>query len=184
MLKDKTKLLLYVLLTSPVIAVLKVTSSFRLYVLLKFMLHGLVRLTSGSLVCVLFMFIVWDHTPWTHSQHFSIQETPWITQGEDPRTWARIFKLLKEPRNRFQVINSASLSSRAGRYDNPIPTRFLAPIDCLKFQLRFLLPWGRILGRNWDKSLRSFPPCYSVTSSNGFYSPHPWAKVVWNWSVW
>ena len=34
-----------------------------------------------------------------------------------------------EPRNRFQGMNSASL---AGRYDNPVPTRFLAPIDCLK----------------------------------------------------
>jgi hypothetical protein len=34
---------------------------------------------------------------------------------------------------------------------------------------------GRILGRNWDKSLISFPPCYlqSVTSTNGFYSPPP-----------
>ena len=29
-------------------------------------------------------------------------------------------------------MNSASLFSLAGRYDNPIPTRFLAPIDCLK----------------------------------------------------
>ncbi len=28
-------------------------------------------------------------------------------------------------------MNSASLWSLAGRYDNPIPTRFLAPIDCL-----------------------------------------------------
>jgi hypothetical protein len=37
-----------------------------------------------------------------------------------------------EPRNRFQGINSASLCSLAGRYDNPIPTKFLAPIDCLK----------------------------------------------------
>jgi hypothetical protein len=37
-----------------------------------------------------------------------------------------------EPRNRFQGMNSASLCSLAGRYDNPIPTRFLAPIDCLK----------------------------------------------------
>jgi hypothetical protein len=27
---------------------------------------------------------------------------------------------------------SASLSSLAGRYDNPIPTRYLAPIDCSK----------------------------------------------------
>ncbi len=37
-----------------------------------------------------------------------------------------------EPGNRFQGMNSASLCSLAGRYDNPIPPRFLAPIDCLK----------------------------------------------------
>jgi hypothetical protein len=29
-------------------------------------------------------------------------------------------------------MNSASPCSPAGRYDNPIPTRFLAPIDYLK----------------------------------------------------
>jgi hypothetical protein len=29
-------------------------------------------------------------------------------------------------------MNSASLSSLAGRYDNPLPPRFLAPIDSLK----------------------------------------------------
>ncbi len=38
----------------------------------------------------------------------------------------------KEPRNRFQGINSASLCILAGRYDNPLPTRFLAPIEWLK----------------------------------------------------
>jgi hypothetical protein len=37
-----------------------------------------------------------------------------------------------EPRNRCQGINSASLCSLAGWYDNPIPTRCLAPIDFLK----------------------------------------------------
>ncbi len=37
-----------------------------------------------------------------------------------------------KPRNRFQEMNSASLCSLAGRYDNPIPPRFLALIDCLK----------------------------------------------------
>jgi hypothetical protein len=37
-----------------------------------------------------------------------------------------------EPRNQFQGMNSTSLCSLAGRYDNPIPTRFLTPIDCLK----------------------------------------------------
>jgi hypothetical protein len=34
--------------------------------------------------------------------------------------------------DRFQGIDSASLCSLAGRYDNPIPSRFLVPIDCLK----------------------------------------------------
>jgi hypothetical protein len=29
-------------------------------------------------------------------------------------------------------MNSTSPCSLAGRYDNPIPPRFLAPIDCLK----------------------------------------------------
>jgi hypothetical protein len=33
-------------------------------------------------------------------------------------------------------MNSASLCSLAGWYDNPIPTRLLALINCLKFQLR------------------------------------------------
>jgi hypothetical protein len=36
------------------------------------------------------------------------------------------------PRNRFQGMNSARLCSLAGRYNNPIPTRCLAPIDFLK----------------------------------------------------
>ncbi len=35
--------------------------------------------------------------------------------------------------NPYQGTNSARLyTSLAGRYDNPIPSRFLAPIDCLK----------------------------------------------------
>jgi hypothetical protein len=46
-----------------------------------------------------------------------------------------------EPRNQVQGTNSASLCSLAGRYDNPIPPRFLAPMHrLLKFQLRFLFP--------------------------------------------
>jgi hypothetical protein len=35
------------------------------------------------------------------------------------------------------MINSASLRSLASRYDNPIPTRFPAPIDCLKIPALF-----------------------------------------------
>jgi hypothetical protein len=42
------------------------------------------------------------------------------------------FLTFMDPRNRFQGMNSARLCSLAGRYDNPILTRFLAPIECLK----------------------------------------------------
>jgi hypothetical protein len=41
--------------------------------------------------------------------------------------------MFMEPRNRFQGMNSASLCSLAGRYDNSFPPRFLAPIGSLKF---------------------------------------------------
>ncbi len=40
-----------------------------------------------------------------------------------------------EPRNWFQGMNSANLCSLAGRYNNPIPPRFLAPIDSLKISV-------------------------------------------------
>jgi hypothetical protein len=42
------------------------------------------------------------------------------------------FLTFKEAKNRFQGTNSARLCRLAGRYDNPIPNRFQAPIDCLK----------------------------------------------------
>ncbi len=46
--------------------------------------------------------------------------------------WARIFKCLWGPGIDSQGINSASLCILAGQYDNPIPPRFLGPIDFLK----------------------------------------------------
>jgi hypothetical protein len=40
---------------------------------------------------------------------------------------------------------------------------------------------GRILGRNWDKSLTSFPPCYSQSPLlTDFTSPTPWSEVARN----
>jgi hypothetical protein len=42
------------------------------------------------------------------------------------------FLTFKAPKSRFQGMFSESLCSLAGRYDNPIPTLFLVPIDCLK----------------------------------------------------
>jgi hypothetical protein len=53
----------------------------------------------------------------------------------------RYFSTCKEPRNPFQGIDSASLCSLAGRYDNPIPTRFLVPIDCSKIPPQILVPF-------------------------------------------
>jgi hypothetical protein len=47
------------------------------------------------------------------------------------------FSTFKEPKNRFQGTNSARLCSLAGRYDNPIPTWFLASLDCLKIPALF-----------------------------------------------
>jgi hypothetical protein len=43
------------------------------------------------------------------------------------RKQRQYFKFLRIP-----GIDSASLCSLAGRYDSPITTRFLAPIDCSK----------------------------------------------------
>ncbi len=54
--------------------------------------------------------------------------------------WSEKELLWPRARNRFQGIDSARLCSLAGRYDNLIPTRFLAPIDCLKIPA-LLWPW-------------------------------------------
>ncbi len=47
-------------------------------------------------------------------------------------------------------MNSASLCSLAGRYDNPIPTLFLAQIDCFKIPALYTLPLLDAL--SWDVS--------------------------------
>jgi hypothetical protein len=51
-----------------------------------------------------------------------------------------LFLIFKEPRNRFQGINSVGLCSLAGRYDYPIPTRFLVPLDCSKIPAQRTTP--------------------------------------------
>ena len=61
---------------------------------------------------------------------FSIRQ-PQIVKGE--RKFAKVIIMHKLQTivqyNRFQGINSASLCSLAGRYDNPIPLWCLASID-------------------------------------------------------
>jgi hypothetical protein len=61
------------------------------------------------------------------------------------------FQTLKEPKNKFQGTNSAKLCSLAGLYDNPIPTRFLAPIDYLKIPAQ-----DRLQHREDDISFQRF----------------------------
>ncbi len=73
------------------------------------------------------------------------------------RTAEPVFSTFMEPRNRFQGMNSASLCSVAGRYDNPIPTRFLAPIDCLKIPAQAC---GRYVKTTWTGA----PPSRVVAS--------------------
>jgi hypothetical protein len=51
------------------------------------------------------------------------------------RFLSRFFKTFMEPSNRFQGsqgIYSAGVCRLTGQYDNPIPTRFLVPIDFSK----------------------------------------------------
>jgi hypothetical protein len=76
--------------------------------------------------------------------------------------------------NRVQGMNSASLCSLTGRYDNPIPTRFLAPIDCLKIPalydnpipVRFLAPIDCLI----IPALASGrPPLFSLILLYGMY---------------
>jgi hypothetical protein len=67
-------------------------------------------------------------------------------------------------------MNSASLCSLAGRYDNPIPTRFLAPIDCLKIPaqttvtrniVQYLNTVIHTIERKPDKNTLMLVCCYS-----------------------
>ncbi len=53
------------------------------------------------------------------------------------------------PRNWFQRMNSASLCSLACRYDNPIPPRFLAPIDFLKSPALYIEQKGGAYNMDW-----------------------------------
>ncbi len=93
-------------------------------------LSGAAQLQSDGISSCCYIVNVHNRPLWPKSRMAGQGE--WVSMLIAP--WARIFKRLwsLEPRNRFQRINSASLCSQAGRYDNPIPTRFLASIDCLK----------------------------------------------------
>jgi hypothetical protein len=43
--------------------------------------------------------------------------------------------------------------------------------DDTRHDVSFFFISGRILGHNWDKSLKSFPPCYSQSSLLKDFTP-------------
>ena len=73
----------------------------------------------------------------SHVQVRRCKSTEINTPNKLSQIWknrARIFKLLRSPRidAKEPVPPGCVLCSLAGQYDNPISSRFLAPIDCLK----------------------------------------------------
>jgi hypothetical protein len=58
--------------------------------------------------------------------------SPHCFRSVEGLVWGAVYGAQESiPRNEFR-----SLCSLAGRYDNPIPTRSLAPIDCLKIPVQ------------------------------------------------
>ncbi len=66
------------------------------------------------------------------------------------------------PRNRFQGMNSASLCSLAGRYDNPLPPRILAPIDSLKIPAQ--ISCLSVILTSYSIAATGFPRMYTSRS--------------------
>jgi hypothetical protein len=64
-------------------------------------------------------------------QHFGVENVPNTFRNKSVMVYPDDgnFELLRSPGIDSKGIDSASLCSQAGGYDNPIPTRFLAPID-------------------------------------------------------
>ncbi len=66
--------------------------------------------------------------------------------------WARSFKLVRNPRlDSKESIPPACVASW-GRYDNPIPTRFLASIDCLKIPALLVTCNVTVLVSYWSRT--------------------------------
>jgi hypothetical protein len=66
--------------------------------------------------------------------------------GKAPTHQSPYFLMFIGPRNWFQGMKSATLCSPAGRYDNPIPPPFLAPIPALLSESDLLEHFRILLG--------------------------------------
>jgi hypothetical protein len=85
------------------------------------------------LVFFILLFSSCHHGSWADPWRIQKAHAPILSSQE------KIFHYLKVTNFEYSLkllrssgINSAGLCSLADRYDNRIPTRFLAPIDCLK----------------------------------------------------
>jgi hypothetical protein len=88
-----------------------------------------------------------------------------------------------EPRNRFQGMNSASLCSLAGRYDNPIPPRFLAPIDSSKIPALYIWQHDSWEHDCWQPSMTAESMkagrIAAYDREHGSCEYHPWEYDSW-----
>jgi len=82
------------------------------------------------------------------------------TGGTPHSLQSQNFLTFKGPKNRLQGFNSASLCSLAGRYDNPIPIWFLAPIDCLTIPAQYTVICSTTTVYQ-TSTTAAFPPQYS-----------------------
>ena len=72
-----------------------------------------------------------------------------------------------EPKNRFQGTNSARLCSLVGRYENPIPTRFLAPYRLFKNSSTGCREAARKLKMSDPDKVSFCPHFYPAGADNG-----------------
>ncbi len=93
------------------------------------------------------------HSPCVARRICGFSSTRRHLESRSPVNHGRYFQTFKEPRNWFQGVDSASLCSLAVRYDNPITTRFLAPIDCSKIPAQNRT-YSSPLGPTWANNSR------------------------------
>ncbi len=97
---------------------------------------------------------------------------------------ARICKRLRSPGIDSKEKSSVSLCSLAGRYDNLIPTRFLAPIDLPKIPALYYVLYmsSRILG-GWGIGLSYRHTTGYIRWRNRFLGTYSWALLKFKYNV-
>ncbi len=111
------------------------------------------------------------HTSCPETHNF----TPIVYTGDG------IFNLLRSPGIKKSNVR-AYVAWQAGRYDNPIPTRFLAPIDCSKIRVQVLEQLPRRLGLLYISPPSQTELVLLVLFSTLWNECEPWIKGERDWS--